>query len=613
MLRIALVVTATTVALNAQDPCMMRGIGWRTDAVFTIGNAAPNGFIPAGIPDGMFAYPTSNSNEAIVYVTAELNANTGYPYTLANGTVLTGARVTAFRITRDADGSGRVLAARNAYDTIVDRVGAIVTDPIQVNETGSGINGFGRFCSANGVLAGTYGFVDDIFLTGEENGNGSFWAIDVDTDTIYGCPQLGRGSWESATPVDTGDPQTIGLILGDDVGPAPCYLYVGVKNAIGDSSFLDRNGLAQGTLHYWKADNGDTTPAQFSTRGSRRTGAWSPIVVQDPARAGQSGYDALGFKNASTLRSEAFAAGGFQFSRPEDIATNPADANRVVFASTGRSSLFGGADTWGTVYLFDVTFTAGSAPTSTFYVTADSDNEPVPDDGIRSPDNLTWATNGKVYIQEDRSTGLFGGTSGREASIWELDPATDAIVRVGEMNRYVVLPSGVTDGDPNDLGDWESSGVIDVTALFDTAPGETLLFGNVQAHSVRDGIIANQDLVQGGQLFFMSNASIDHAIDARNTIDFYVTGGTPGNGYAVVLAFANAGTAPNGYFYGVSPTFAEFSFVQPPFLGLLDSEGNADFQINITATLGLTVDTVAIELDANGIPVGRGPAVSVRL
>ena len=73
------------------------------------------------------------------------------------------------------------------------------------------------------------------------------------------------------------------------------------------------------------------------------------------------------------------------------------------------------------------------------------------------------------------------------------------------MDRNVVAPVGVTDSDPTDIGDWESSGIIDVTDLFDTAPGEVLLMGNSQAHSVRDGVIGGAaGLVQGGQLFFLN-------------------------------------------------------------------------------------------------------------
>ncbi|MCC6605567.1 MAG: hypothetical protein IT327_20335 [Anaerolineae bacterium] len=44
-----------------------------------------------------------------------------------------------------------------------------------------------------------------------------------------------------------------------------------------------------------------------------------------------------------------------------------------------------------------------------------------------------------------------------------------------------------------------------VTHLFDTAEGELLFIATVQAHSVRDGIIADNNLAQGGQLIFISN------------------------------------------------------------------------------------------------------------
>jgi hypothetical protein len=63
------------------------------------------------------------------------------------------------------------------------------------------------------------------------------------------------------------------------------------------------------------------------------------------------------------------------------------------------------------------------------------------------------------------------------------------------------VPAGQTDFSPTDLGNWESSGVIDVTDEFD-AEG-TLLFFNTQAHSVGGGPIASENLVEGGQYLFM--------------------------------------------------------------------------------------------------------------
>jgi serralysin len=112
---------------------------------------------------------------------------------------------------------------------------------------------------------------------------------------------------------------------------------------------------------------------------------------------------------------------------------------------------------------------------------------------------------------------LFGATSGEEASIWSIDPdATNpetTLTRVAQIDRTAV-PSGQSDPVPNDIGNWESSGILDISTLLGNEPGTVLLF-NVQAHSLRDGNIinvpgvdtdgdgtveANDNLAQGGQL-----------------------------------------------------------------------------------------------------------------
>ncbi|MEL7039571.1 MAG: calcium-binding protein, partial [Cyanobacteria bacterium J06592_8] len=155
-----------------------------------------------------------------------------------------------------------------------------------------------------------------------------------------------------------------------------------------------------------------------------------------------------------------------------------------------------------------------------------------PDFGLRSPDNLDWADDGNIYIQEDRSTvdrvpresvdsdeefpDAFGGVSREEASIWELDPNTGELTRIAQVDRSAV-PDDQIDTDPDDLGDWETSGILDVSTLFGQEPG-SLLIADTQAHSLRGGPIGDpevdsddptsddQNLVQGGQLFFITEA-----------------------------------------------------------------------------------------------------------
>ncbi len=126
------------------------------------------------------------------------------------------------------------------------------------------------------------------------------------------------------------------------------------------------------------------------------------------------------------------------------------------------------------------------------------------DFGIRNPDNLVWAGDGMVYVQEDKATKLnvFGERSGRESAIWRLDPDNPADrERITEIDRRVVLPSDATDNRPKRIGHWESSGIIDVTGLFPHATDELALLVTVQAHGIRDGAIGGKsELVRGGQL-----------------------------------------------------------------------------------------------------------------
>lgn len=319
---------------------------------------------------------------------------------------------------------------------------------------------------------------------------------------------MGRAAWENVTPLQPSDPDKVAILVGDDVQSAPLYLYVGEKNGVGDGSFLDRNGLKQGKLMCWAADNGDLDPQSFNGFNASRTGSFIELQVQDAPMVGMPGYDNQGYLDGDTLRAQADGLNCFSFSRPEDVHENPENPTQAVFASTGRGGLFP-ADNWGTLYLVDVDFSDMNNITAELSILHDADDLPVPDMGIRSPDNLTWAGDGFIYVQEDRSTSpgsLFGGVNGVEASAWKVSPATGDFVRIAEIDRSVVLPDDATDPSPADIGNWESSGVIDVTKFFKTRPGKTLLLGTVQAHSVRDGSIGGSSrLVQGGQLIFMSN------------------------------------------------------------------------------------------------------------
>ena len=497
------------------------------EPIFTVGESF-GGYTPTGIFDGIAAFPGEDGVQ--VLVNSELGQDVGAPYDISNGMggtfSVTGARIHAFVID---PASRAVCGAGLAFDHVYGRDGTLAMSANDLNESGSATDGFSRFCSSKGILKGTYGFEDDVYLAPEETSaayghphGGSYWALDVAARTLWACPDLGRGTWEGATPLDLGgrNKDYVALVLGDDYQGAPLYLYLGKKDAGGD--FLARNGLRGGQLFVWRAKDGVRNPEEWNGTCTERKGTFVPIDAKDAAKAGLPGYDAAGYKDDLLLRDEATGDAGpggleaFAFSRPEDLATNPRDGKEIVFASTGRGSLFP-SDDWGTTYVarfkvkkIDKKDLAGSKIEATLTILFDGDDAgggtfASPDHGLRSPDNLEWATDGYIYVQEDRSVGGFGLTSGEEASIWQLDPKVCGwACRVAQINRGAALPGGQTDPSPGDIGNWESSGIVDVTAFFDTAKGETLFLADVQAHSVRDGNVADQDLVQGGQLLLLS-------------------------------------------------------------------------------------------------------------
>ena len=533
---------------------MMNGQGtWEVLSLLTIGDRLPSrdsrftdrAYQPVGALDGLGAYRLDEGTVRVL-VNHELDGKAGYPYRLDSGATLTGARISFLDIDRR---NLRVLNSGIAYRSIRDRQGRIVETGFQVNEVSHTEQGLSRLCSSQLIGKGTFNFVDTIYLTQEELSDpldhpygGRVWALDVERRTLHAVPAMGRMAGENTTPL-AGPHDSVALLIGDDTIPqtdegeafgqkadlhtspdhlvtAPLWLYVGKKNAStvdkalppgvdpGDATFLNRNGLLVGQLYYFVAEHGVRTVAQFNGTGSTLTGVWKKIEVLDGTKAGNKGYDPFGYKTGLTLRREAKAGGAFQFSRPEDVSTHPSIGTRAVLAATGRDTVFPGHDAWGTIYQIDVDMKGMRATLTILYDGDDAGGGRFshPDEGIRSPDNLDWAEDEFIYIQEDNAKQrepLFGSHSGQEASLWRLDPLTGDVQRIARIDRSVVLPEGSTDGRPGAIGEWESSGILDVTHLFDSRVGERVLLATVQAHTIRDGMIATRKLVEGGQLILL--------------------------------------------------------------------------------------------------------------
>ena len=540
----------------SKGPPMMNADGpWEVRPLFTIGDHLPSRdsrfadreYRPVGALDGLGAYRL-NEETIRVLVNHELDGKIGHPYRLDNGTKLMGARISYLDVDRR---TLRILDSGIAYGTIRDRQGRIVETGFQINEVAQTEQGLSRLCSSQLIEKDTFNFVDTIYMTQEELSDplghaygGTVWALDVERQTLHAVPAMGRMAGENTTPL-SGRPDAVALLIGDDTIPqideagaagqdaglltspdhvvtAPLWLYVGKKNAPaveqtlapgvdpGNASFLNRNGLLAGQLYYFVADRGVRTVTQFNGTGSTLTGVWKKIDVLDRTKAGEKGYDPIGYKTGWTLRREAKAGGAFQFSRPEDVSTDPAIGTRAVLASTGRDTVFPDHDAWGTIYRIDVDFEAMTATLKILYDGDDAGGARFshPDEGIRNPDNLDWGDDGWIYIQEDKSKQqdpLFGSHSGEETSLWRLDPLTGDVQRIARIDRSVILPKGSTDDKSGEIGVWESSGILDVTHLFDARDGERMLLATVQAHTIRDGLIATHNLVEGGQLILLSH------------------------------------------------------------------------------------------------------------
>ncbi len=527
---VLLAVTGDASAQTGEAPMMLGHNGFSTTALLTVGEFVANidgdmDYQLTGIPDGMGAIELDD-NTIRVFVNHEFSQSRGTAFSLANGAEFpSGARVSIFDI--DKRTLEIVRGGLGIARVIVD--GGVELDPGNIDRYIADYSIINRLCSA--TMAGPAdGLRDFIFFTGEETSGGRVWALDAATRTLYEIPAMGNGAWESAIVVPTVGTPAEGLtvvVLGDDSSGRPLYLYVGEQGPQ-DGGFLERNGLADGQLYALVTRTGANTNTEFAGTGRYVPCSWVALHSNNPSEdiTGDGRINlADDIQNMRNLVAEAGAIGAFFFSRPEDVSVNPVYRHprhaQVVLAATGRVTNLGDIDgdgindiindPWGTSYIvtIDLGALARGMPGDSsgnfragLRVAYDANEPDKQDFGIRNPDNLDWADDGFIYEQEDRSTSRFGDDSGIEASIWRLDPRNADAIRIAIMDRTAV-PDGQVDTDPDDLGDWESSGIVDISEFLADAPGGSVFVFNVQAHSVRGGNIGRDNLVQGGQVLLL--------------------------------------------------------------------------------------------------------------
>ncbi|TFU03831.1 PEP-CTERM sorting domain-containing protein [Polymorphobacter arshaanensis] len=106
---------------------------------------------------------------------------------------------------------------------------------------------------------------------------------------------------------------------------------------------------------------------------------------------------------------------------------------------------------------------------------------------------------------EDRATTWTGQPNTHDGSVLVVG-LDGSVSRAAEIVR-AASPVGAIDTLPG-LGDWETSGILDVSALFGYAKRGSLFLGNVQAHGLNGTGFPAATLAEGGQMFFLSNAAV---------------------------------------------------------------------------------------------------------
>jgi len=299
-------------------------------------------------------------------------------------------------------------------------------------------------------------------------------AYDVRTGkyrTIYG---MGRHNHENSVAIPGFDDLVV--LSGDDTftsNPAQSQLYSYIAPDA-DAVWNDT-----GRLYGFRVDNPAVNDYYDIPVGSTASypGTFVPI---DPAAA----------KGTQTaLENASDAAGVFQFVRLEDIAYDkrPGMSNVVYVADTGRGS----ASTSGNAFastngrIWKLVFTDPDDPTkATLSLLVEGDDAPLKTvNEIHQPDNLETTAAGSLMVTEDPGSGQqfpVGSTdpAATTARLWWMKLDTGAKTVAAKVDQSG--DEGPTDVDAapaGNLGAWESSGVVDASAVY--GPGS--FFVTIQA------------------------------------------------------------------------------------------------------------------------------------
>ena len=412
----------------------------------------------AGIPDGLGAFDNGDGTFTLL-VAHELGGSVGIARTHGGK----GAFVSRWQV-RKSD--LKVLNGDDLINTVQlwNGVKYVATPAVTFN----------RFCSAD--LPSTTALYNSatgkgfnegrLFLNGEENTDGRAFAHIASGrqhGTTYELPALGKAAWENqlASPFE----QDLTVVAGMDDGAlnaSKLYFYLGHKQASG--SPVEMAGLTNGASFKVSIDGYDI-----------ESGA-------EPIPHGYVGNFSL------------VDTGGTGLNRVEDGAWDTQNPNRFYFVTT--ASFTGNSRLW------RLTFNDIQNPLAGGTAEVLLDGEVT---GQKMMDNLTVDGAGDVIIQEDV------GNQTHLGKVWKYN-ATSGIASLLAQHDALRFISGAAadiDGSGTKQSDEESSGVVEVSTLFQGTAGYDTdnyryFLLDVQAHygSV-NGVALPTDLVEGGQLLMM--------------------------------------------------------------------------------------------------------------
>lgn len=410
-----------------------------------------------------------------------------------------GARVSLLQF----DKNWNVIGGKNLIETAEDSTGTYKLD----TKSGAYINSdtkesfsFSRFCSA--TLAQS-GFEDGpVFFTAEESGATSRgWAVTPD-GKAQALDGLGRYAKENVAPASQyrgeNSDKTV-LLSTEDYADGEVYMFVGQQTE------ADPNGFKDGDLYALKVKGADSEGQVTEDQPTEAT--WTK--VDDKAALSPDGAVLSDYVNA--------AGRSTNFQRPEDIGEDPNHPGTFYFNTTGTKEKLGGdvnndednaatpeeaENPYGRLYRFSLNPDNPTGTIKNFELVQQGG----PGKGV-SYDNVTIDQNGHVLIQEDETA--FGGdvmaAENRDARIWSYDIATDKVTPILAVNENA---AGSQFNDPEQHGQWESSGIIEADPT--ARPGKSSYLFDVQAHTIvnseQNPDVLKGNYVEGGQLLLAKPA-----------------------------------------------------------------------------------------------------------